>query len=77
MTEKTLAQLETELMQAHNALTDARQAAKMASSRETDALNAVNNAQKRLDEHFEKLRSGSLHGTDWHRRTYKGEREAA
>lgn len=63
--EKTLADLEADLMAAHNELTNRRSAAKIASLHETESLNAVNDAQKRIDAHIEKLRDGSIYGTDW------------
>jgi hypothetical protein len=72
MVEQTLAQLEAELMAAHNKLATRRQEARIASANETDAINAVNDAQKRIDAHMEKLRSGSLHGTDWASKRARG-----
>ena len=48
-----------------------------ARSRETDALNTLNRAQKAFDESVEAMKKNAPWNSDWHQRNQRGEKAAA
>lgn len=62
---KTLEQLLADLKQAGEALEKAREDAKVASHRETDATNVFNGIAKEVDMAMEKIKKTAPHGTNW------------
>lgn len=62
---KSLADLEQVLAAALNAHRTARTASEAASRNETAALNALNAAQKALDDRIQSLRAAAPKGSDW------------
>jgi len=56
-----------ELEEASRLLIDCQSATSVARGRETDALNRVNQAQKRVDGILADAKKAAPHGTDWRR----------
>lgn len=72
MNEKTLGELEAELIVCANKYQEASTALSMARSRETDALNALNRAQKAIDDRLLSMRKISPASSDWRCNERKG-----
>lgn len=60
-----LADLETELLSANEALAEAVRCTSRARNEETTARNRVNDLQKKIDAHITALRSKAQDGTEW------------
>ena len=70
MSEKTLAELVYELEGAVADHASAKRTEEAARNEATDALNALNSAQKAVDAHMEKLRKDAPHNSDWKQTRY-------
>lgn len=65
MTQVNLSELLKTLQDAQEHYTDQVTAAQMARSRETTALNALNDAQKKFDEAYKAIKDGAPRSTNW------------
>jgi predicted nucleic acid-binding Zn-ribbon protein len=73
---KTLAQLLEELNLATGREKEAAQALDHARSHHISATNALNQAQKSVDEAFDKLKKAAPRDSDWHRSLRRGTAQA-